>query len=228
MQKSLPSILVQDKVHHFTDCIKKYHLTKRVIKKGELLTEYGVINNTAHFVEKGIMQLDLLNNDGEVKSVALFGKGSIFPLGVEPHENYQDYEMVLTAFTDMVVYSFPYTLLREMCRNDGELSAEILGENCEFVGLLFYSIMNDNFNSILRKIADMLFLQYYFISKSNSLLITQKELTKWCGGSRAQVERCIKQLKEEKIIAVEYGKIKILDKEKLLECCSDYIAKLED
>ena len=228
MPKSLPSILIQGKVKNFDEIANEYHLIKKSIRKGEVLTEYGVINNTSHFVVEGIMQLDLLNNDGEIKSVALFGKNSVFPLGVEPHENYQDYEMVLTAFTDMIVYSFSYTLLNEICTNNGELSAEILGENCEFVGLLFYSIMNDNFNGILRKIADMLFLQYYFISKNTNLLITQKELTKWCGGSRAQVERCIMQLKEDRIIAVTYGKIQIINKEKLLDCCSDYIAKLDD
>ncbi len=228
MPKSLPSILIQGKVKSFDEIANDYHLIKRNIKKGEVLTEYGVINNTSHFVKDGIMQLDLLNSTGEIKSVALFGKESVFPLGVEPHENYQDYEMVLTAFTDMTVYSFSYTFLKEICINNGKLSAEILGENCEFVGLLFYSIMNDNFNSILRKISDMLFLHYCFISKSSSLMITQKELTNWCGGSRAQVERCIKQLKEDKIISVTYGKIQIINKGKLLNYCSDYIARIDD
>lgn len=228
MSKSLPSILIQGKVKRIDEIAKKYHLVRKTVKKGEVLTEYGMINNTSHFVKNGIMQLDLLNSNGEIKSVALFGKESVFPLGVEPHENYQDYEMVLTAFTDMTIYSVSYTLLKEICRSNGEFSAEILAENCEFVGLLFYSIMNDNFNSILRKIADMLFLQYYFISNNPSLSITQKDLTQWCGGSRAQVERCIKQLKEEKIISVTYGKIQIMNEEKLLNCCSDYIAKLND
>lgn len=80
----VPSIYLANYLNEFESTIKNYNVTLKKFKKGEFLTQYGVINNTAYFVKKGILHLSLGHDQGK-KSLCLFGNGTIFPVGVEIH-----------------------------------------------------------------------------------------------------------------------------------------------
>lgn len=227
MQKFwVPKLYLSDYVANFEDKITKYHLVPNTFQKGTTLTTPGVINNTAHYVQSGTLHLSLTHSSGNMKSLTFFGPKTVFPLGVVPHENLIDYEMVLEAFTDVTVYSFSYPDLRQMCVDDGNFAAELLEENCDFIGYLFYHEMNSVYASSYVRVCDILFLYYYHIHPVNTCIsISQDELARLAGVSIAQLERILKSLREQSIIQTSRKMITILDKERLLQQCSDELKK---
>ncbi len=214
----LPSFYKSGYIKNFDKTVNQYQLKKVFYKKGSILTTPGVINNTAYFLKEGILHITLTHSSGKEKGIGLYGPETIFPLGVVKHENPIDYEMVISAVTDVEVYEFSYELLRKMCVNDGELAAMILEENCDFIGYLFYKEMNQSFESSYTSICDFL---YVYSQLEVDISFTQNELADLVGSSIKQVERTFKDLREKKVIRTSHKKIEILDIRELLKYCSD-------
>lgn len=216
-----PKIYLSSYIRDFSDKESRYGLTRRKIKKGELLTVPGTINNTTHFIHRGMMHLSLTHHSGNVKSLVFYGPNTIFPLGVVPHETPIGYEMELRAFTDMEVTSFPYGTLRRMCVEDGELAAEILEQNCDFISYLFYQDMNRAYTSTPEHVCDILYLYLLNVQpRDNIIPLSQSELASLVGISRSQIERILKSLREKQVIATLRGGIQIMDLRRLHEACS--------
>ena len=216
-----PKIYLSAYIRDFSDKESRYGLTRRKIKKGELLTVPGTINNTTHFIHRGMMHLSLTHHSGNVKSLVFYGPNTIFPLGVVPHETPIGYEMELRAFTDMEVTSFPYGTLRRMCVEDGELAAEILEQNCDFISYLFYQDMNRAYTSTPEHVCDILYLYLLNVQpRDNIIPLSQSELASLVGISRSQIERILKSLREKQVIATLRGGIQIMDLRRLHEACS--------
>lgn len=127
MKKFLvPSFYINNYIRDFDAVAQAHGLKGHRLSKGSLLTIPGTINNTAHYVCSGIVHLSLSHSSGNTKSLFFYGPKTIFPLGVVPHENPIDYELVLQAFTDIEVISFSYPVLRQLCVENGEL-ADLVG-----------------------------------------------------------------------------------------------------
>lgn len=216
-----PNIYLSGYIRSFSGKEAQYGLTRRKYKKGDLLTVPGTINNTTHFIHSGMMHLSLTHSSGNVKSLVFYGPGIIFPLGVVPHETPIGYEMELRAFTDMEVTSFSYETLRKMCVDDGELAAQILEQNCEFISYLFYQDMNRAYTSTPEHVCDILYLYLLNVRpKDNIIRFSQSDLAAFVGISRSQIERILKSLREAKIIATLRGSIQIVDPARLYDACS--------
>lgn len=216
-----PKIYLSAYIRDFSDKEAHYGLTRRKIRKGELLTVPGTINNTSHFIHQGMMHLSLTHNSGNIKSLVFYGPHTIFPLGVMPHETPIGYEMELRAFTDMEVTSFSYQTLRQMCVEDGELAAEILEQNCDFISYLFYQDMNRAYTSTPEHVCDILYLYLLNVQpRDNIIPLSQAELASLVGISRSQIERILKTLREMQVISTMRGSLQIIDIRKLYEACS--------
>ena len=217
----VPRVYISGFVHGFEEKARKYNLRKKVYADGETLTKRGVINNNAYFIRSGVMLLSLTHSSGNTKSIMFFGPDTIFPLGVVPHENLIDYEMILSAITDIEAYRFSYPTLRRMCIDDGEFAAQILEENCRMIGYLFYQEMNNAFLQAEIRVCDILYLLHSsFKAKNNTINIRQEDLCSFAGTSRAQLERVLKDLRERGIIETSRGCIHIPSIERLREECS--------
>ena len=59
--------------------------------------------------------------------------------------------------------------------------------------------------------------------KDNILELSQSFLSNIVGASRAQIERALKELRDEKILETSRNKITILNLENLLDYCSDNV-----
>ena len=93
----IPSIYLANYLNDFEPLFPRYGVTLRKFSKGDILTQQGVIHNTAYFIKSGILQLSLGHDQGE-NALNLFGPGTVFPVGVEFHTSYMEYEMILQAF----------------------------------------------------------------------------------------------------------------------------------
>ena len=126
----IPSIYLANYLNQFEEKIRRYDVQEMRLKKGEYLTKYGVINNTAYFIKSGIIHLSLGHDQGR-KSLNLFGPGTVFPIGVEIHEYRVEYEMILQALTDIEVYRMSYPTLKKIVQENGDFAGELLRENCD-------------------------------------------------------------------------------------------------
>ena len=217
----VPRLYVSGFIHHFEQKAERYGFQHRTYQKGEMLTRHGVINNTSHFIQSGLVHLALDHSSGNTRSVMFFGPGAIFPIGVVPHENLIDYEMVMTALTDVQEYHFSYPQLRQMCVEDGEFAAQILEENCKIIGYLFYQEMNHAYLPTRIRVCDILYLFLTSIgSEDRTISLWQEDLASMVGISRPQLERILKELRDLGIIQTSRGQIRIPDIEKLRSQCS--------
>ena len=70
----IPSIYLANYLNDFEPLFPRYGVTLRKFSKGDILTQQGVIHNTAYFIKSGILQLSLGHDQGE-KALNLFGPG---------------------------------------------------------------------------------------------------------------------------------------------------------
>lgn len=216
----VPSIYLANYLNDFENMIQTYDIHKKKMKKGEYLTQYGVINNTAYYVKKGIIHLSLGHEQGR-KSLNLFGPGTVFPIGVEIHEFRIEYEMIIQAFTDIEIYKMSYPTLKKIVQENGAFAGELLKQNCDFIGYVFFDSINQTFELCLSRICDVLYLFLTKVyPKEPKIPLSQAELASIAGASRAQMERSIKILRKEEILSTSRKQITILNREKLLEYCT--------
>lgn len=216
----IPSIYLANYLNKFEDIILKYNIQKKSIEKGSYLTQYGAINNTAYYVKKGIIHLSLGHEQGK-KSLNMFGEGTIFPVGVELHKFRIEYEMIIQALTDVEVYQIPYPVLKKMVQENGEFAGELLRENCDFIGYMFFDTINQTFEPCLARICDILYLYITKVYIGASIIpLSQGELASIAGASQAQLERSIRILKKEGVLDTSRKQIIILDAKKLLAHCT--------
>ncbi len=149
----IPSIYLANYLNQFEEKIRRYDVQEMRLKKGEYLTKYGVINNTAYFIKSGIIHLSLGHDQGR-KSLNLFGPGTVFPIGVEIHEYRVEYEMILQALTDIEVYRMSYPTLKKIVQENGDFAGELLRENCDFIGYMFFDTINQTFEPCLASLTN--------------------------------------------------------------------------
>lgn len=216
----IPSIYLANYLSEFEDMIRKYDVQEMNMEKGEYLTRYGEINNTVYFIKSGIIHLSLGHDQGK-KSLNFFGPGTVFPIGVEIHEFRVEYEMILQAMTDIHVFKIPYPTLKRIARENGDFAGELLRENCDFIGYMFFDTINQTFEPCLTRICDILYLYLTKIHPSKDQIpLSQTELANIAGASQAQMERSIKILKKEAVLDTSRKRITVLDPEKLLAHCT--------
>lgn len=216
----IPSIYLANYLNEFETLIRTYDVTEKHIKKGEYLTQYGVINNTAYYIKSGAIHLSLGHEQGK-KSLCLFGPGTIFPIGVEIHEFRAEYEMIIQAFSDIEVYRFSYPTLKKMAQENGRFAGELLRENCDFIGYMFFDSINQTFEPCLGRICDILYLYLIKVGAPHDRIpLSQAELASIAGASQTQMERSIKILRKEEILETSRKQMTILDRRKLLAHCT--------
>ena len=210
------------KLDEFQPLAEQFGIRCKNYPKGSILTTPGQINNTTYYIRSGILHLAVTHSSGKCKGIALLGQDTVFPMGVVPHENPIDYELVLTAVTDIQAYAFSYPVLRKMCVASGEFAAQLLEQNCDFVGNIFYQEMNQAYSTTYTRVCDVLHLYAEVVSRSSQeFTLTQAELAELAGTSVPQLERALKSLRDAGIIETARKRFIIKDPKLLLAQCSD-------
>lgn len=198
---------------------------RKKFQKGDTLTTYGAINNTAYYIHKGVMRFSLSHENGGEKTIGLFGPGSVYPIGVERHRHKMDFEMILTAFTELEVSVLSYQQLRALAEQHRDLALKLLEDDCDFISYLFYTSTSLAFAPCLTRICDVLYLSLpeSHAAQAFTVKLTQELLATLVGASSAQVERALRQLRQEGCIQTLRGEIRVLEEGKLLAHCSDSV-----
>ncbi len=129
--------------------------------------------------------------------------------------------MILQAFSDGEAYAMPYPTLKRIAVENGAFAGELLRENCDFIGYLFFDTLNQTFEPCLSRVCDILYLYLTKVQPKEPVIpLSQGELAKIAGASQAQMERCVQILKKEEVLATSRKQLTILDDKKLLAHCT--------
>ncbi len=219
-----PSIYFSNKASRFESYIRNENTLYARYEKDSLLTKYGKINDTSYYILNGIMHLAVGHENGNEKSLVLFGPGSVFPIGVSSHNNKMDYELILRAFTDLEVLKFSYADLRRMASKNPDLATALLESDCEFIRYLLHDSVSQAYDRCVTRICDVLYL--YMKNRqihNNEVPFSQKSLANFIGASQPNTERALKELRTTRIIETARNKIIIHDVESLFSRCSNNV-----
>lgn len=217
---AVPSLYLAHFLDEFEELVAGYNVRAQHFAAGEQLIKPGVINNTAFFIRSGLFRLSLRHDQGE-KSLNIFGPGTVFPVGVELHESWMEFEMVIQALTELDVYAIPYPELKRIVVENGEFAGELMRENCDFIGYLFMDSINQAFEPCLARLSDIIYLYVTMVEPaSDTVPLSQTELASFVGASQAQFERSLKILRKEGVITTARGRVTVIDRTKLLAHCS--------
>lgn len=100
--------------------------------------------------------------------------------------------MIIQALTDCEVYKMSYPTLKKIATENGIFAGELLRENCDFIGYMFFDSINQTFEPCLARICDILYLYLTKVHPlSAKIPLSQSELASIAGASTAQMERSI-------------------------------------
>lgn len=224
LEKKNPNFYIENEFSEFKDLFNKQNFLYREIPKETILTSENVVNNTAYFIISGIMRFSLLLDNGKEQTISLFGPNQVFPIGVKKHDHKMDYNMVLTAFSDLEVYQCSYLQLRDLALKNPQLAMKLLESDCDFISYLFYRSTSLAFIPCITRICDVLYLsipqEKRNVAKEATIQINQKLLSTFVGASQPEVERALRVLRAEKIIETGRNRIYIPNVNNLRKRCS--------
>lgn len=114
-----------------------------------------------------------------------------------------------------------YPTLKKIATENGTFAGELLRENCDFIGYMFFDSINQTFEPCLARICDILYLYLTKIHplsakircrSQNLPALRERPLPRWSARFRI--------LKKEGILDTSRKQIEILDEEKLLAHCT--------
>ncbi len=205
----------------FEDFILQHECVRRRYQKGDILSAQSETLKYGYYIKSGVMKLSIGHECGKEKIVALFGPGSLFPLGMDHHYYDMEYAMVEQAYTEVEAYEFDYRVLREMFLSNQDLGLRMMEHYCDFTSYLFFEIASLSSDNSLSKVSNVLYgLMNTSLCRDHTLRISQDDITELSGISKIQVARVYQLLRNENVIQTSRGKIRILDPEKLQSYCS--------
>jgi CRP/FNR family transcriptional regulator len=196
------------------------HTLTRFVKKGSILLYQGEIPRTAFIIRRGLVRVYTITTSGEERTIALHGKGDIFPLPWifgEVTNTLFYYE----AMADSEVVTAPKTHILEAVANNPELTTAILKFSINEYTALLLRITALEQSRAAEKIGLTL---YYLIFRHSiektpgmytiDIKMTQSMIASLVGLTRESTAVNLKLLKKKGII--QYSKFTyVIDKAKL-------------
>lgn len=200
-----------------------------LLRKHGRLSEYGrgnvasgaaeVFPNACYTVA-GLMKLSVLHEDGYEKTVLFSGPGSMTPLYSPPSKFKLEYEaLIYSAATDAVIIEIPQQKMLQLMIENPSLHLRMTDVYVKFANLLLYDSISQARNDTLTRVAD--FLSIYLVSMRASVVyLSQSEIAEAIGGTRANVARAVRTLRDRGAIETFRGRLKIVDVDMLRSFCS--------
>jgi CRP/FNR family transcriptional regulator len=196
------------------------HTLTRFVKKGSILLYQGEIPRTAFIIRRGLVRVYTITTSGEERTIALHGKGDIFPLPWifgEVTNTLFYYE----AMADSEVVTAPKNYILDAVANDPELTSTILKFSINEYTALLLRITALEQSRAAEKIGLTL---YYLIFRHSiekspgmytiDIKMTQSMIASLVGLTRESTAVNLKLLKKKDII--QYSKFTyVIDKVKL-------------
>jgi CRP-like cAMP-binding protein len=190
----------------------------RTFRRGEVIAMAGARIDKFARVQHGLVIASTVLPDGREFIVEIIPKAGI--IGELEVLRKQTLSLEHRAATDCELHFFEGRLLRERYANDPDFQETVLSKALARVSELELRIISNAGSSLQSRLASTLLRLSKVYSKDtpsseDELIISQHELAATLPASREKVNKCLRRLRESKIIDGAQGRIRILNREAL-------------
>ncbi len=183
-------------------------------RKGEVICKQGAYASKVLFLRKGMVKTYLEHPNRDV--IFCIKPGQSF-IGIEALFNERTYPYTCTTYEDSEFCMFEADMFENLIEENGKFAASLMADLNLWITRVYGRIITLTQKQVAGKLADILLCLSERIYQSDEfeLTITRKDLSELTQLSVETLSRAIREFKEEKVLAVEGKKFKILDMEKL-------------
>lgn len=184
---------------------------KQVKKKTEIFAE-GDTPLNIYFIKKGSVKVFKAHPDGKELIISLYHENDFF--GFEPVLEGSPYHESATAMEDSEIISIPKQDFTTLLSSHPDVTAGFVSLLSRKVAEKEQQLLHLAYNSVRQRTAEAL-LKVKPVNAEGSIQISREDLAKMVGTASESVIRVLSDFKEEGLIEIRNGKIKIMKPEKL-------------
>lgn len=219
----MPTYLLAGEFTPFESVIKGLSDTTVNFNKGDMIISPGTKRPYCYYIEKGVAIFSILHESGRSKNCNFRGAGTIFPLFYNYASTLMEQYMEVKAFSDIRAIQLTREQMKQLMTCNNQFAIRMSDCYCKYTTMLQYDLSMQIFDSSLVKTSNFLFIYMKYMNPSRSGLValSQEEIGNTIGLSRSNTSRALNTLKNEGVITISRGNIRIVDPDKLLSFCSD-------
>lgn len=220
----LPSYLFSDEFRDFEEIILETSQDHVTYQKGEIISMPGDDRNYCYYVIEGVAIFYLIHSSGRHKATSFRGEGTIFPLYYDYSQTLMEKYLEIQAFTDLKLIRLTRKQMYSLMFKYSAFAIAMSNCYCRYTTLLLYDLGIQMFSDVLIKTANFLYIYLIYMDKEKTreIRMSQEEIGATIGVTRSNVTRALSRLKQDGIIQISRGKIKVLSRRKLLKYCTDF------
>jgi CRP-like cAMP-binding protein len=184
-------------------------------KAGESIYEEGKSSLHFYMVGRGVVKAHKFDSRGKEMITELYKEDDFFGnLSFNKNSAYGEYA---TALEDSLLYVVSKDNLRDILKNNSNISMELLQEMGDHLMGVKEQLMEIAYASVRRKTARTILLFAHKIKKNplHSIRISRADLAGVAGIASETLIRTLSDFKKEGLIEIEGRNVKLLDAEKL-------------
>lgn len=184
----------------------KERKVKAFKKKSEIYSE-GDLPLYVFFIKTGSIKSFKSNQDGKELIINLYKENDFF--GFEPVLENTQYSESAAALEDSEVTLIPRHDFLALLFNQKEVSARFISLLCKKVAEKEKQLLNLAYNSVRQRTAEALLKIFQLNNQDTKIYISRDDLAKMVGTAPESVIRAVSDFKDEGLIEIESGKIKV-------------------
>jgi DNA-binding response OmpR family regulator len=181
-------------------------------KKTEIYSE-GDMPLNVYFVKSGNVKTFKSHPDGKELIINLYTANDFF--GFEPILENENYRESAVAMQDSELVTIPRHDFMLMIQSHPDVSKSFINLLCKKVAEREAQLLNLAYNSVRQRTAEALLKSETLKDSKSVIAISRDDLAKMVGTASESVIRVLSDFKDEGLIEIETGKIKIVQRGKL-------------
>jgi CRP-like cAMP-binding protein/DNA-binding NarL/FixJ family response regulator len=181
-------------------------------KKAEIYSE-GDMPLNVYFVKSGNIKTFKSHPDGKELIINLYSANDFF--GFEPVLENANYSESAVAMQDSELVAIPRHDFMLMIQSHPDVSKSFINLLCKKVAEHEAQLLNLAYNSVRQRTAEALLKSEALKDPKSVISISRDDLAKMVGTASESVIRVLSEFKDEGLIEIETGKIKIVQRAKL-------------
>lgn len=181
-------------------------------KKSEIFSE-GDLPLNVYFVKSGSVKTFKSHPDGKELIINLYSANDFF--GFEPILENENYRESAVAMQDSELIAIPRHDFMLMIQSHPDVSKTFINLLCKKVAEREAQLLNLAYNSVRQRTAEALLKSETLKDSKSVIAISRDDLAKMVGTASESVIRVLSDFKDEGLIEIETGKIKIVQRGKL-------------
>lgn len=185
---------------------------KTVKKKGEVFAE-GDVPLNLYFIKSGSIKVFKSHPDGKELITSIYNSNEFFGFeSILENSNYNESAVALQDSELVVIPKYDFELMLQI---HPDVSKGFVSLLCKKVAEKEKQLLNLAYNSVRQRTAEALLKVQPIKDSKEYIQISREDLAKMVGTAPESVIRVLSEFKEEKLIEIEGGKIKIHHPQKL-------------